>query len=44
VHRFADLPDRAYAWTLANTSNLDPTRTRTIDRVLQWQLIQKLAS
>jgi 4-amino-4-deoxy-L-arabinose transferase-like glycosyltransferase len=38
---FSDLPDRGYAWTL----NVDPeliNKTRSLAKVQEWQLIQKL--
>jgi 4-amino-4-deoxy-L-arabinose transferase-like glycosyltransferase len=40
VHRFTDLPDRSYAWTLSIPPQL-AARSRTIGTVQGWKLIQK---
>jgi 4-amino-4-deoxy-L-arabinose transferase-like glycosyltransferase len=42
VHRFTDLPDRSYAWTLSIPPQL-AARSRTIGSVQGWKLIQKVA-
>lgn len=41
VHRFTDLPDRSYAWTLSISPQL-ASRYRMIGTVQGWKLIQKL--
>ncbi len=40
IHRFTDLPDRSYAWTLINSPQVS-SRSRTIGTVQGWKLIQK---
>jgi 4-amino-4-deoxy-L-arabinose transferase-like glycosyltransferase len=40
IHRFTDLPDRSYAWTLTIPPQLS-ARSRTIGTVQGWKLIQK---